>query len=69
MLHYGSCDPHIPPDHIAAVESAIAEHPTATLHRNNAGHRFANPDAASKYDAQAAELSWRRTLTFLAHHP
>ena len=64
----GAAIPHIPPDQIAAVEAAIAGHPTATLHRYNAGHAFANPDAASIYDAEAADLSWRRTLAFLAHH-
>ena len=68
LLHQGSRDSYLPPDHIAAVEAAIAGHPTATLHRHNAGHAFANPDAASIYDAQAADLSWRRTLTFLAEH-
>ena len=68
LFHYGSRDPYIPPDQIAAVEAAMAGHPMATLYRYNAGHAFANPDAASMYDAEAAELSWRRTLAFLAHH-
>ena len=68
MFHFGSGDPHIPPDQIAAVESALAGRPKVTLHRYNAGHAFANPDAASMYDAEAADLSWSRTLDFLARN-
>ncbi|KPJ83242.1 MAG: hypothetical protein AMS17_17805 [Spirochaetes bacterium DG_61] len=33
----------------------------------NAGHAFANSDSAS-YNAEAAELAWRRTLSFLEKH-
>ncbi len=33
----------------------------------NAGHAFANSDSAS-YNAEASELAWQRTLTFLKKH-
>jgi len=33
----------------------------------NAGHAFANSDSAN-YNAEAAELVWKRTLAFLKKH-
>jgi carboxymethylenebutenolidase len=68
MFHYGSRDPYIPPDQIAAVEAAVAGRTDVAFHRYNAGHAFANPDAVSMYDAEAADLAWSRTLDFLARH-
>ncbi len=68
MFHYGSRDPFIPEDQIAAVESAAAGRPNVVLHRYDAGHAFSNWDAPSMYDKEAADLAWERTLEFLRIH-
>ena len=65
MFHYGSRDPFIPEDQVAAVEAAAAGRPNMPLHRYDAGHAFSNWDAPSMYDKEAADLAWERTLEFL----
>ncbi len=68
MFHYGSRDPFIPEDQIAAVEAAAAGREDMALHRYDAGHAFSNWDAPSMYDKEAADLAWERTLAFLGTH-
>ncbi|HEY3238591.1 MAG TPA: dienelactone hydrolase family protein [Acidimicrobiia bacterium] len=66
MFHYGSRDPFIPEEQIAAVEAAAAGRVDVALHRYDAGHAFSNWDAPSMYDKESADLAWDRTLGFLA---
>ncbi len=68
MYHYGNTDVFIPEENIAAVEQAVASRAGVEFHRYEAGHAFSNWDAPSMYNAEAAELSWDRTLAFFAKH-
>lgn len=68
MFHYGDRDPYITREQVAAVEAAVAGRPGVAFHHYDAGHAFANRDAPSMYDAEAADLAWRRTIGFLARH-
>lgn len=68
MFHYGSRDPYIPEDRIAAVEAAVSDRPGVEFYRYEAGHAFSNWDAPSLYDKEASDLAWERTLDFLALH-
>jgi carboxymethylenebutenolidase len=68
MFHYGTRDPFIPGDQVAAVEAAAAGRPNVTLYRYDAGHAFSNWDAPSMYDKEAADLAWERTVAFLDRH-
>jgi carboxymethylenebutenolidase len=68
MFHYGTRDPLIPEDQIAAVEAAAAGRPDVAFHRYDAGHAFSNWDAPSMYEKEAADLAWERTLEFLGRY-
>ena len=67
--HFGALDTGIPVDAVRRFEAALeSRQHDATVHLyEGAGHAFANP-TGSRYDAEAAELSWQRTLEFLAKH-
>jgi carboxymethylenebutenolidase len=68
LFHYGSRDPYIPQEQIAAVEAVVSSRPGVAFYRYDAGHAFSNWDAASMYDKEAADVAWERTLDFLGEH-
>jgi len=63
--HFGVEDTGIPVESVRGFEAALASRRhEATIHLyERAGHAFANP-TGSRYNAEAAELSWERTLAF-----
>ncbi len=67
--HFGSEDGGIPLDGVRAFESALEQRGgDVTIHvYEGAGHAFANP-TGTRYQADAAELSWDRTLAFFGEH-
>lgn len=65
MFHFGDRDPYLPADGIAAVEAAVANRPDVAVHHYDAEHTFANSDAPSFHDPEAADIAWGRTLAFL----
>lgn len=67
--HFGALDQGIPIDGVRQFESALAElGKDATIHvYDDADHAFANP-SGTRYQPEAAELAWERTLAFFAQH-
>jgi carboxymethylenebutenolidase len=67
--HFGEADEGIPLDGVRAMESALKKlgKPVEIVVYPGAGHAFANP-TGERYQAAAAEESWRRTTEFLARH-
>ncbi len=67
--HFGSEDQGIPIDGVRAFEARMQDlAKEATIHvYEGANHAFANP-SGTRYDAEAAELAWNRTLEFFAAH-
>jgi carboxymethylenebutenolidase len=64
--HFGMEDRGIPVDDVDRFERAL-EHlrKDYTIHYyEGAGHAFANP-TGQRYNAEAAEVAWQRTLEFL----
>lgn len=75
MGHWGTQDTAFPFDNVPKLEGKLREAGVAfEFHRYEAKHAFANETADSKkldflkYNAQAAELAWGRTLEFFARH-
>lgn len=69
QFHFGGADQAIPQDQISLLEEAC---PTASqpaeFHRyDGAGHAY-HDDTHPNYDADAARLTWDRTLAFLREH-
>lgn len=71
--HWGTDDEFFPIDGVDKLETKLrAAGKEFTFFRYQAKHAFANESADSKnlppikYDPEAAELAWRRTLAFLA---
>jgi carboxymethylenebutenolidase len=71
--HWASLDQAFPISGVDALEKKLREaNVKFEFHRYNAKHAFANQAADSKnldmlkYDRQAAELAWQRTMDFLA---
>lgn len=65
MFHFGSLDPHIPPE---AVEAHRRRQPQAQVFAyDDADHAF-NRDPEPPYRPEAAALAWRRTLAFFTEH-
>lgn len=62
MLHYGARDPAIPPENVEKVRAATPDSP---LYLYDAGHGFCRP-GSSDYNAQARELSLKRTFDWFA---
>ncbi len=64
--HFGSEDGGIPIDGVREFETALGElGKEAGIHvYEGAEHAFANP-SGTRYDAEAAEQAWQRTLAFL----
>jgi carboxymethylenebutenolidase len=67
-FHYGTSDPFISTEDIAAVADAVSERPGIEFFRYEAGHAFSNWDTPSMYNEAAATLAWSRTLDFFARH-
>ena len=71
MGHFATEDAFFPIAQVDALEQKLkAAGVKYTFHRYHAQHAFANETAvnspiATKYDAQAAETAWQRTLAFL----
>ena len=72
MGHWATQDQAFPISGVDALEKKLREAKVPfEFHRYNAKHAFANEIADTKkldmlkYDAQAAELAWNRTLEFL----
>jgi carboxymethylenebutenolidase len=64
--HYASRDTHVSPARVDALEKTLrAAGVTATIHRYEADHAFANEKRPEVYAPAAAELAWKRTLAFL----
>jgi carboxymethylenebutenolidase len=69
QFHFGGSDPFIPRDQVARVEQAVAAHPGAEIHvEEAAGHAFHNRKAPMFYNAEPAARAWRRTEEFLRRH-
>jgi len=67
--HFGALDDGIPVEGVKEFESVLAElGKNATIHvYEDADHAFANP-SGSRYQEEAAETAWQRTLDFFAEH-
>jgi carboxymethylenebutenolidase len=70
LVHLAETDDYTPADAIAPMQTAFEQAGReATVHvYPGTGHWFAEPERADAYDAQAAELAWQRTVTFLRQH-
>ena len=69
LLHYAGLDERIDAG-IAAFEAALkASHKTYELHMyDGANHAFNNDTNAARYNKEAADLAWGRTVEFLKKH-
>ena len=67
--HFGSEDQGIPIDGVREFEKLLGElAKNASIHvYDGADHAFANP-SGTRYQAEAAEQAWQRTLTFFGQH-
>jgi carboxymethylenebutenolidase len=64
--HYANRDEFVTPERVDALEQVLkAAGVTATIHRYDADHAFANERRPEVYAPKAAELAWKRTLAFL----
>jgi carboxymethylenebutenolidase len=75
MGHFGTKDTVFPIEQVTALETKLREaHVPFEFYRYEASHAFANETADSKnlaylkYDAEAGELAWQRTLEFFGKH-
>ena len=70
MMHVGSEDPTIPPEHVDQIKAALAASGTGhELHvYDAAGHAFACDARPAMYRSGPATLAWERTYTFLDRH-
>ena len=64
MFHFGSRDPHIPQEAVAAHR---LKQPQAEVYVYDADHAF-NRDPDPPFDPDAATLAWQRTLAFFTEH-
>lgn len=69
QLHMATDDPMLDADELALMEASfgLADRPVEIHTYDDVGHHFAEPGTAG-YDADAAELAWRRTIEFLRAH-
>lgn len=67
--HFGALDTQPSPETVTEFESVLNElDKTAEIHvYADADHAFANP-SGTRYNADAAELAWERTVAFLDAH-
>lgn len=68
--HFAANDPFEPLESVKEMEKVLqnAGRPAAFYTYAGAGHWFFERDRPEAYQAQAAQLAWRRTLTFLRDH-
>ena len=66
---FGAEDDGIPPEQVKKFEAALNEAGVDNdIHiYEGAGHAFANP-SGTRYDKEAAEDAWQKTVNFLAEH-
>lgn len=67
--HFGSLDSNPSPETVQMFEAALRDlgkEPEIHIYEG-ANHAFANP-SGTRYNAEAAELSWERTTSFLQAH-
>lgn len=66
---FGAEDEGIPPEQVKSFESALNESDISNdIHiYEGADHAFANP-SGTRYDKEAAENAWQKTVSFLAKH-
>ncbi|NEQ51778.1 MAG: dienelactone hydrolase family protein [Leptolyngbya sp. SIO3F4] len=67
--HFGSLDSNPSPETVQSFETALTDlgkNPEIYLYEG-ANHAFANP-SGTRYNAEAADLAWERTLAFLKQH-
>ena len=65
MFHFGEKDQSIPLDQVEAIQAA---HPEMPIHiYDGCGHGFCN-NMRDNYNAEAAKLSWNRTIAFFDEH-
>lgn len=69
MLHYAGIDERVNAG-IAAYEAALkANNKRYTLHMyDGAQHAFNNDTSTARYNKQAADLAWSRTMSFFREH-
>ena len=67
--HFGALDTNPSPDTVQAFETALNNlgKDTEIYMYEGANHAFANP-SGTRYNAEAADLSWQRTIAFLKQH-
>ncbi|MEA5466339.1 dienelactone hydrolase family protein [Leptothoe sp. PORK10 BA2] len=67
--HFGSLDTNPSPETVAAFETALNDlgKDTEIYLYEGANHAFANP-SGTRYNAEAADLAWERTVAFLSQH-
>ena len=66
---FGAEDQGIPVDNVRAMRAMLDElnKPATVIVYDGADHAFANP-SGGRYDAEAAEDAWDRTLAFFSEH-
>ncbi|MEM7063772.1 MAG: dienelactone hydrolase family protein [Cyanobacteria bacterium P01_B01_bin.77] len=67
--HFGALDSNPSPETVQAFETALNDlgKDTEIYIYEGANHAFANP-SGTRYSAEAADLSWQRTVAFLKQH-
>ena len=67
--HFGSLDSNPSPETVQSFETALndLDKQSEIYMYEGANHAFANP-SGTRYNAEAAELAWDRTVTFLKEH-
>lgn len=75
LAHWAKHDEAFPIENVDELENILqSANVTFDFYRYDAKHAFANKDADShnlpmlKYNAEAAELAWQRTMEFLGEH-
>ena len=65
--HFAANDPYEPAENVAWLENELRENGrAATFYRyEGVGHWFFEPDRVDAYNKTAANLAWKRTVTFL----
>ncbi|MEU4746710.1 dienelactone hydrolase family protein [Actinosynnema sp. NPDC023658] len=63
-LHVADPDPLVPPVDVAAWQTAVTPADRQVFTYPGAGHFYTDADSPD-HDEQAADLTWRRVLTFL----
>jgi carboxymethylenebutenolidase len=66
ILHFGSNDPFIPGEKIAAVREWAGDKPHVEFHEYASGHAFDNHTSEMFSDPDAAATAWEKTQAFLA---